>query len=302
VATSSKPKPSRRALIALGVLVLWVAGLALLTRRELFRPRLDRLAEVGLRINQYTSFYGLRWNGELAGYGSSIVDTTTSEITITDFMVRELSVRRPRWSKRSKVTLSRTFKLKNFESSIVTQTVNLQTTGKVEGDSLVFTLSSNGKAPTTSVIKLDGPVLLPNLVQHAIMLMEEPRVGRKYTIPVFDPATQSVVQVKSEIVKDSTFVLSDSSVVDSTSRIWTSIRTTPLKAWLINSSPGGFNGWLDETGHIVRTEELGGEVTRSTIEEAFENWMIGVYARRRAAGMLPPEPEPAPAKPPKKSP
>ena len=301
MSTSSKPKPSRRALIAFGVFVLWGAGLALLTRRELFRPRLDRLAEVGLRMNQYTSFYGLRANGELVGYGSSIVDTTPTEITVTDFMVRELSPRRPRWSKRAKVTLSRTFKLKSFESGIVTQTVNLKTTGRVEGDSMIFTLSSNNKPPTTSVIKLDGPVLLPNMVQHAVMLMETPRVGRKYTIPVFDPSTQSVVQVKSEIVRDTTFVLSDSSVLDTASRVWASMRTTPLKAWLVSSSPGGFNGWLDETGHIVRTEELDGELTRSTIEESFENWMIGVYRRRRAAGMLPPEPDPAPTKP-RKSP
>ena len=297
MATSSKSKPSRRVLIAFGVFLLWGVGLALLTRRELFRPRLDRLAEVGLRMNQYTSFYSLRWNDELVGYGSSIVDTTTTEITISDFMVREISVRRPRWSKRAKVTLSRAFKLKNFESSIVTQTANLKTTGKVEGDSLIFTLSSNDKPPTTSVIKLDGPVLLPNLVQHAIMLMEEPRAGRKYTIPVFDPASQSVVQVKAEILRDTTFVLSDSSVVDSVSRIWTSIRTTPLKAWLISSSPGGFNGWLDETGHIVRTQELGGEVTRATIEEAFENFMIGVNQRRRAAGLLPAESAPPPRTP-----
>ena len=85
----------------MGVLLLWVAGLGFLAQRELFRPRLERLAEAGLRINQYTSFFALRArNNELVGYASSIVDTTPTEITIHDEMIRELSVRR-RASKRA---------------------------------------------------------------------------------------------------------------------------------------------------------------------------------------------------------
>jgi hypothetical protein len=83
VATPVRPKPSRRALVAIGVLLLWLVGLGFLARRELFRPRLERLAEAGLRIDQYTSFFALRDDADLVGYASSIVDTTSSEITIT---------------------------------------------------------------------------------------------------------------------------------------------------------------------------------------------------------------------------
>lgn len=274
--------PSRRGLVAIGVLLLWVAGLGLLARRELFRPRLDQLAEAGLRINQYTSFFALRENNQLVGYGSSIVDTTTTEITITDFMVRETSIRRPRSSKRAKMHLTRTFRLKDFETAVSTATVNVKTTGKIQGDSLVFTISSNDKPPTSSTIKLDGPLLLPPLVPLAIALMDEPTVGKKYTFPVFDPFTQSVVQVKSEIVKDTTFVIADSAALDTTTHMWKGIRDVPVKAWLISSSPGGYNGWLDEMGHIVRTKDLDADVIRSTIEEAFENWMVGVNERRRS--------------------
>ena len=295
--TVVRPKPSRRALIAIGVLLLWVAGLGFLARRELFRPRLDRLTEAGLRINQYTSFFALRApNKELVGYASSIVDTTTSEITITDQMIRELSVRR-RASKSAKTRLTRTFKLKDFEWRVNTGTLDLRSSGRVEGDSLIYSVQTNAQAPTTGVIKLDGPVLVPNLVPHAIALMDEPTVGRKYTLPVFDPTHQAIVQVKSEIQKETTFVIADSAVLDSATRMWVPIRTAEIKAWLISSSAGGFNGWLDETGHIVRTTELDADVLRSTIEEAFENWMVGVNRRRRAAGLLQPAPDSAPAQP-----
>lgn len=287
MATTPNKRPSGRGFIAIGVLLLWVAGLGFLARRELFRPRLERLAEAGLRINQYTSFFALRdRNDALVGYGSSVVDTTTTEITISDLMIRELTIRR-RASKRARIRLTRTFKLKDFESQLVTEAVNIKTTGRVEGDSLIYTVTTNDRPPTSGSIKLDGPVLLPNLVPHAIALMDEPRVGRKYTLPVFDPARQAIVQVNAEIQKETTFVLADSAVLDSASRVWVPIREIPMRAWLISSSPGGFNGWLDETGHIIQTNELDAAVLRSTIEEAFENWLIGVNKRRREFGLLP---------------
>jgi hypothetical protein len=295
--TSIRSKPSRRALVAIGVLGLWIAGLGFLARQELFRPRLERLAEAGLRINQYTSFFGLRApNRELVGYASSIVDTTLSGITIHDEMIRELSVRR-RASRRAKTQLTRTFKLKDFEWRVNTGTVDMRSSGRVEGDSLIYTVQTNTQPPTSGVIKLDGPVLVPNLVPHAVILMNEPKVGRKYTLPVFDPSQQKIVQVKTEIQRETTFVLSDSSVVDTATREWKSIRNVEIRAFWISSSPGGFTGWLDETGHIIQTTELDADVLRGTIEETFENWMVGVNRRRRAAGLLPPLNDSVPAPP-----
>ena len=297
--TSIRSKPSRRALVAIGVLGLWIAGLGFLARQELFRPRLERLAEAGLRINQYTSFFGLRApNRELVGYASSIVDTTLSGITIHDEMIRELSVRR-RASRRAKTQLTRTFKLKDFEWRVNTGTVDMRSSGRVEGDSLIYTVQTNTQPPTSGVIKLDGPVLVPNLVPHAVILMNEPKVGRKYTLPVFDPSQQKIVQVKTEIQRETTFVLSDSSVLDAASREWKSIRNVEIRAFWISSSPGGFTGWLDETGHIIQTTELDADVLRGTIEETFENWMVGVNRRRRAAGLLPPLNDSVPAPPPR---
>jgi hypothetical protein len=305
VGKPARPKPSPRALVAIGVLALWLAGLGWLARRELFRPRLERLTEAGLRINQYTSFFALRGQDDsLVGYASSVVDTTPTEITITDQMIRELGIRRVRGqprefraSKSAKTRLSRTFRLKDFEWRTNTGSLDLRASGRVEGDSLHYSVASNDKPATTGAIKLDGPVLVPNLVPHAVVLMDEPRVGRKYTLPVFDPSRQAVVEVSTQIQRETTFVLADSAAIDSVTRVWHPVRTVELKAWYIKSSPGGFNGWVDETGHVVETSELDATVIRSTIEEAFENWMLGVNRMRRAAGMLEPEDNPAPPPP-----
>lgn len=214
------------------------------------------------------------------GYASSVIDTTSTEIIITDYLVTEISGPRPRSTTRAKITLSRTFRLKDFESSIITNSLNIKTTGKIEGDSMVFSLSSNGKPPTFRTIKLDGPILLPHLVPLAIALTERPSVGKEYTFPVFDPARQSVVQVKSTVHAESTFVLADSAALDSTTRTWKGVRDVPVLAWRVTSTPGGFTGWLDETGHVIQTTELGSEVMRTTFEQSFENWMLLVNKRR----------------------
>src|SRR3954470_6992855 len=150
----------------------------MLARQEFFRPHLERLAEAGLRINQSTAFFGVSRDDGLVGYSSSIIDTTTREILITNYLVTEIPGPRPRSTTRSKIKLSRTFRLKDFESSIITNALNIKTTGKVEGDSMIFTLSSNDQPAKTSVIKLDGPVLLPQLVPLAIALTERPTVGK----------------------------------------------------------------------------------------------------------------------------
>jgi hypothetical protein len=255
---------SRRGAIAVGVLLLWAVGLGMLTRREYFRPRMDRLAEAGLRINAYTSFFGVRENNHLVGYASEFVDTTQTGILIREYLVRETYTRRPRSTQRAKIEMTRTFRLKDFEWSVFTNTVNLKTTGRIEGDSMFYSLSSNGKPATTSIIHLDGPVLLPDLVPFAIALTERPKVGKRYSFSVFNPATQAVVEVKSKVLAESTFVIGDSAAFDQAAQTFKSVRDVPVIAWLISSSPGGFNGWLDETGHVVRTTQMDADVMRST--------------------------------------
>lgn len=277
----------KRRWAAIGVIALWVAGLGVLTRRELFRPHLERLAEAALRVNQFSTFFGVTRDTQLVGYASSIIDTTPSSITITDYLVTETGGPRPRSTSRAKITLTRTLKLRQFESSVQSSSVDIRTTGRVVGDTaLVFSVTS-GNSPTTSrTIPLDGVVLLPRVVPLAIALTTPPEVGGTYVFPVFNPSSQQVVQVRSKILAESVFVLSDSAILDSTSQRWKSVRTDTVHAWQVSSTPGGFNGWLDEAGHVVKTVDSGLNVDRLTYEESFENWVLASTERRLRA--LPP--------------
>src|SRR5436305_9146403 len=112
--------------LALGVVALWLAGLGMLARRELFRPHLERLAEAALRVNQATTFFGVSRDAQLVGYASSVIDTTPSSITVTDYLVTEMGGPRPRSTSRAKITLTRTLKLRDFESSVISNSVDIR--------------------------------------------------------------------------------------------------------------------------------------------------------------------------------
>jgi hypothetical protein len=289
-------RSSRRRFIAVGVLGLWVAGLGVLAHRQLFRPNLDRLAEAALRVNQATVFFGVSRDSGLVGYASSIIDTTTSSITITDYLVTEISGPRPRSTSRAKITLTRTLKLREFESSVLSNSVDIRASGKVYGDTaMTYTVASGTKPPTVRTIKLDGIVLLPQLVPLAIALTKPPAVGENYTFPVFDPARQEVVLVRSKIEAESVFVLPDSAALDPSTNRWVVAKTDSVRAWRVTSTPGGFNGWLDDGGLVVKTVELGSNVDRLTPELSFDNWVLTTTERRMLS--LPPSQRPPGWKP-----
>src|SRR4051812_28979389 len=267
-----------------------------MARRELFRPHLERLAEAALRVNQATTFFAVSRDSGLVGYSSSVIDTTPSTFTVTDYLVTEIGGPRPRSTSRAKITLTRTLKLREFESSVQSNSVNIHASGKVFGDTaLTYSVSSGGKPAVTRTIALDGVVLLPQLVPLAIALTTRPEIGRSYSFPVFDPSRQEVVKVESTIRAESVFVISDSAVLDSTTRHWRTEHSDTVRAWQVASTPGGFNGWLDEAGHVVKTAELGSNVDRTSYEQAFENWVLDATDRRLRA--LPPSQRPPGWKP-----
>jgi hypothetical protein len=277
--------------VAIGVLTLWIAGLGYLARRELFRPHIEQLAEAALRVNQATTFFAVSRDSGLVGYSSSVIDTTPTSIIVTDYLVTEISGPKPRSTSRAKITLTRTLKLRDFESSVQSNSVNIHANGLVLGDTaLSYSVSSGGKPAVSRTIPLDGAVLLPQLVPLAIALTTRPEIGRSYSFPVFDPSRQDVVQVESAIHAESVFVISDSAVLDSTSRRWRSVHSDTVRAWQVSSTPGGFNGWLDEAGHVVKSTELGSNVDRTTYEESFENWVLDATERRLRS--LPPSQRP----------
>lgn len=274
---------NRRAMVAGSIIAAWLLGLALLIRREYFRPQLERLAVAGVRLAPGVVYYGVLQGDRQIGFASSTIDTAQSAITVADYLVADLPVggQSRRATARTNVALSRSLQLKKFELSIEAEGAPISAAGTVDGDSvLVLNVSSGKGKPETQRVPLSGPVLLPTLVPIAIALGEGARVGKHYILPVFDPASMSVKDVAMDIRAESLFVVSDSAVIDSATKRWRGVKPDTIKAWQVTSqSKGVFTGWIDEQGRIVQTTQLGLDLRRMPYELAFLNWRADTLRR-----------------------
>jgi hypothetical protein len=266
----------KRAIAGGAIIVAWLGGLALLIQREYFRPQYEKLAEAGMRITPGVVFYGVMQGDKQVGFASSTIDTAQTSLTVTDYFVADIPVggKARRASARSNVTLSRALRVKEFDLSFESEGAPLEATGTVEGDSiLTLQLTSNGSKAAPQRIALNGPILLPTLVPLALALGESPKVGKRYTLPVFDPTTMTPKEVALDVRAETTFVINDSSVYDPATKLWRGIQPDTIKAWdVVANSAGAITGWIDEQGHIVTTTQLGFTLKRMPYEVAFENW------------------------------
>jgi len=263
-----------RALAAIAIVAVWVAGLGMLVRREYFRPHIDRLAEAALRVTPGAVFFAVMQGDKQVGFASSTLDTTTAGIEQKDYLVADIPLggKVHRAEARTNVVLSRTLRVKTFEVEIEADQAPVRIKGEIVGD----TVLRYAVAPDTNTMQdvpLGGPVLLPTLVPLAVALEDKPKVGKSYVLPLFDAASLAPKDVRLHIQAESLFVVNDSSVFDSTTGLWKGVLPDTVRAWQIVSENGnGIGGWVDEQGRIVATTQLGFRLQRMPYEVAFENW------------------------------
>jgi transglutaminase-like putative cysteine protease len=279
-------KSRRRALIAIGVLALWIAGLGVLVHRELFRPPIERLAEAGMRVTPGAQYYAVLQNGQQIGFASSTVDTTDGGITVVDYLVADLPIagKVHRASARSSAKLSRALRVQSFTLDVDADLAPIRALGKVTNDTMVLVTGGiRGAAADTQRIALDGPVLLPTLVPLAVALGQQPKVGESYTLPVFDPVSMAPRDVKISVAAESMFVVHDTSVMNPATKRWEGALPDTIRAWrLATTSNGkaGFDGWVDAQGHMVRVSQLLGLTLEARpYEVAFQNWKADEASR-----------------------
>lgn len=276
---------------AAGILVFWLGGLGVLLQRELFRPHTEQLAEAGLRVTPGATFYAVLQKGEQIGFASTTIDTAGSAINVQDYLVADLPVagKTHRASARIAVHLTRALRVTSFTADIDADLSPLKASGKVLGDTLLLlAIGGTASAPAdTQRIRLSGPMLLPTLVPLAVALGERPKVGKTYTLPVFDPASMSTKDARIRVEAESIFVVQDSSVFDPASARWRGALPDTVRAWKLGSdgrsASAGFSGWVDEQGRVVRaTQVLGLTLERRPYEVAFENWKADALRRGTA--------------------
>lgn len=281
-------KSRRRIALATGVLVLWVAGLGMLVHRELFRPPLERLAEAGMRVTPGAQYYAVLQGDRQIGFASSTIDTTNGGVRVVDYLVADLPIagKIHRASARSSIELSRTLRVNKFSVDVDADLAPIRVSGHVTGDTMLLAVGGLRGVPLdTQRIALRGPVLLPTLVPLAVALGEQPKVGDRFTLPVFDPVAMVPRDVKVSVTAESVFVRHDTSVVNPVTNRWEGALPDTIRAWRLSSSAtsggrAGFEGWVDAQGRVVRVSQLLGLTLEARpYEVAFQNWKTDEAAR-----------------------
>ena len=274
-----------RLLAAVVILGAWGAGLTMLVQREFYQGRPQRLAEAALRLNPSATYFAVEQGGKVIGFASTTIDTLTNGVDAIDYFVADFPVggTQQRTSKRSIVKLSRVLSLKTFDTQVDSRSAPVHTGGRADGDSAIVYVKYTGTQPTDSQrVSVRGPVLLPAVVPIAIALGDKPKVGRKYSLPTFDPAAMSAAVTVFSIDAESLFTLVDSAKFSQDKGEWVSALTDTVRAWRVGTpdAKGGFSAWIDAQGRIVQAVQPDGiTLKRTAYELAFENWRI---ARDRA--------------------
>ncbi len=271
--------------MAAAIVVAWIAGVALLVRREFFLGSAARLAGAALRLSPGASYFAVWQGGNQIGFASNTLDTLTTGIEVVDWFVADLPVAgsTQRASARSVIHLSRALALQSFDVQVETQGTPLHVGGRTDGDSaVVFALSTGTTKPDSQRVAVRGPILLPTLVPLVIALGETPQVGKTYRIPTFDPQAMLSRDLAMAVRAESLFTTVDSARYDQGRAEWVAAHSDTTRAWRVEPVNGnGFTGWIDSDGRVVESTQPGGiTLRRAPYQIAFENWRI---ARDRRA-------------------
>lgn len=268
----------RRMIAAVGVLIAWGGGLALLARREFFHGRAQQLAEAARRVSPGSTFYALEQAGQHIGFASTTIDTVSNGIAVSDYFVADVPLAGSvhRTSARSELMLSRTLALRTFDVRADAGGTPLRVSGRIDGDTaVVFTILTPNQAADSQRIAVRGPVLVPALAPLAVALGQTPRKGTTYRVPTFDPERMQSREIALTVTADSLFTVEDSATFDAMAKVWTPALRDTVRAWHLVGDAQSFDGWVDAQGRLVFAMMPAGFTMRRTAYAlASENWRL----------------------------
>jgi len=264
---------------------------ALLVRREYFKPSALRLREAALRVGPGAEFYAVSMGGGPVGYASTTVDTTPQGIRVQDLMVVDVAAlgKVQRTELATDLALTRDLRLRSFDGSLDAPGAAFRTHGTVEGDTaLAVALDGGGPRPQVTRLALRPPVVLTSLLPLQLAFGHQLAAGNEYAFRVFDPRWLEVREVAVRVLAESTLVVADSAQRDSAARRWVPAHADTLRAWRVAMASGGtaLEAWIDRQGRIVSQDlPLGFHLERMPFEMAVENWRRGAGVPAVAGGV-----------------
>ena len=263
---------------AIGVLAVWLLSLGWLAKRELFRSTSARLADAALSVPPGALFYRLDMGATQVGWVSATMDTLPDSIRVEDMFVLDVAAagKLRRSTARSVALLSRTLRLQRVDVTFDGDFGEFTAHGRVLGDSVLrVSIVSEGSSQVTQNLPLSGPITLPTLLPLRLAFGGELQQGRTYSARLFDPLLLAPRDVTVRVAAESTLVVADSAVLDSTTMVWGPAHFDTVRAFRIDQEVNGIgvSSWIDAQGRVVRASSPVGFTTeRTAFEIAYENF------------------------------
>jgi hypothetical protein len=264
---------SKRGAVAVLVVVLWIAGMAMMVHRNANRTESQQLAEVALRVQPATFYYTIDRDGEQIGAASSALDTTAKSLVSEEYFVgdfRSATKAPERTSARWQTRLTRGLHLIDLNADVARPTKAFSMNATVQEDTSIFVAGKKVTGRPAARYTFTAPLFNPTVASVVFMLGGAVKIGRSQTISVFDPMTRTVIRPTLRIRAESLFTVVDSATRDQ-SGAWMVAHRDTVRAWRIEGAPHGLEAWVDAEGRIVAAQAGSYSAIRTAFEIAFRN-------------------------------
>ena len=266
---------SKRGALAVIIIVLWVAGIAMMLRRNANTSEAQQLAEVALRLQPATFYYVVERDGKQIGAASSSIDTSATVLLSEEYFVGDYPApgvtQLERTSARWQTRLTRAIHLAAMAMDVARQTRPFSLHAFVDDDTTLFITGARTGIPRPPMrYNVIPPLFTPSLAPVAFMLGGPHEIGRTKTMSVFDPTTRTVIRPELTIRAESLFTVVDSAALSRAGE-WTPAHRDTVRAWRIEGAPHGLSAWVDGEGRVVAANAGTLSATRTAFEIAFKN-------------------------------
>ncbi len=281
-------KPRKLHVAGALIIIAWLASLGWLVRREYFGGAPGEVS-ASARVAPGAVFFAVYLNGRQIGTGAMTVDTMADGVRISDradvLLPDGGAGRRIRTT--SEARLAPSLDLVSYQSSVAGDAPEVTYVLRREGDSLRASLAWPGR---TAAVRTLPAGALPDIVLPLRVVADAPlEDGRIIEARVIDPLTGTARPTIFTVGGPVQFVVPDSAMLDSNTRLWIPAHMDTVLAWSLEEEASHLRTrlWIDQQGFVVRAETANGW---TIVRTAFEISQLNLRAGRPHRASSPPLP------------
>lgn len=226
------------------IVIVWVILFGMLLRRDYFIKTIDTRESQIIRKDREESFSGVYFKDDRIGYVKNrlVEDGENYRLFQEAYLVLNIMEQSHPVHLVINAGLDQTMLLQNFDFSLSSPFYVMSATGKVDGSTINFNLTT-GKEQISDSIRLATPPFL-STNRRSYLLKQNLKPGDKLKIPYFDPISLSG---KDTVLEYKGY-----------DKILIKGRVHRLHHFIESFSGMRINSWLDESGKVIKEESPAG--------------------------------------------